>query len=157
MEKISNILPANPRISSVDHRGAATVRPGAPGFGAPEGKSAGAAVQFSKSDLATKLGKEFTSTDWKVRDLAKAGMVDKLSQSFFTSRLEDTKDIGLVSPNFRSQGASALKPASGEVMTEEMASKIAQQVAAEVAQEIYGEPYGEEPPAAQGQPLYVVA
>ena len=40
MEKISGIVPASSRVTSVNLKDSQTMRPGAPGFGAPVGKAA---------------------------------------------------------------------------------------------------------------------
>lgn len=92
MEKISGIIPASPRVTSVDHSGSNSTRPGAPTFGAPKGiSSLERNDRFSKSSVANNITDTFMNSSWKKRDLAKAGIVEKMSDVFFQSRVAGEK------------------------------------------------------------------
>jgi hypothetical protein len=86
MEKISGIIPKSARVSSVDMKDAAPVRPGTPAFGRPEGVSSlrDAAVGQTAA-RASKIHAE--RMDWKSKDLSQAAMARELSENFFKSRV----------------------------------------------------------------------
>jgi hypothetical protein len=86
MEKISSILPKSARVSSVDMKEVAPVRPGTPSFGRPEGVSALRDAGIGQTAAkASKIHAE--RMDWKSKDLSQAAMARELSENFFKSRL----------------------------------------------------------------------
>lgn len=86
MEKISGILPKSARVSSVDMKDAAPVRPGTPTFGRPEGVSSlREAAVGQTAARASKIHAE--RMDWKSKDLSQAAMARELSENFFRSRV----------------------------------------------------------------------
>lgn len=117
MEKISGILPKSARVSSVDMKDSAPVRPGTPSFGRPEGVSSlrEAAIGQTAS-RATKIQSE--RMDWKTKDMQQAAMARELSDNFFRSRVaqpEIAESMGSVSEPVAIYNAEAVTyaPISG--------------------------------------------
>lgn len=82
MEKISGILPSSPRVSSVDMKEAAPVRPGTPTFGRPEGVSSLRKAKIGETaSAAASLSRE--RLDWKSKDMQNAAMVRDVADRFF--------------------------------------------------------------------------
>lgn len=82
MEKISGIIPSSSRVSSVDMREAAPVRPGTPAFGRAEGVSSLRDAKVGQTaGRAVKLSQE--QLDWKSKDMKNAATVRELSDRFF--------------------------------------------------------------------------
>ena len=84
MEKISGILPASSRVSSVDLSEAPSIRPGAP---APK-RSIPTADTFSVSPMAR----------WKSKDMHKAGIVNQVTDTFFHNRIDQGLAVGTEEP-----------------------------------------------------------
>lgn len=85
MEKISGILPSSSRVSSVDMRDAAPIRPGTPSFGRPEGVSSLRDAKIGETAArAVKISQD--RLDWKSKDLNQAAMAREISESFFNNR-----------------------------------------------------------------------
>lgn len=85
MEKISGILPKSARVSSVDMKDSAPVRPGTPAFGRPEGVSS--LREAAIGQTASRAAKTHSERmDWKTKDLQQAAMARELSDVFFRSR-----------------------------------------------------------------------
>lgn len=68
MEKISGILPASSRISTVDLQSSGSVRPGAPSYGRPVGSTSLSAVNHINKDTVEE---------------AKSKAIDSLNNDFF--------------------------------------------------------------------------
>jgi len=86
MEKISGIVKASPRITSVDLSEASPVRPGTPGFGRPQAVSSLAdRNQESTFGRAAERGARIQSEmmDWRSKDKARAAIAAELSDRFF--------------------------------------------------------------------------
>ncbi len=85
MEKISGILPSSSRVSSVDMRDAAPIRPGTPSFGRPEGVSSLRDAKIGETAArASKINQD--RLDWKSKDINQAAMAREISESFFINR-----------------------------------------------------------------------
>ncbi len=133
MEKISGILPKSARVSSVDMKDSAPVRPGTPSFGRPEGVSSlrEAAIGQTAS-RATKIQSE--RMDWKTKDMQQAAMARELSDNFFRSRVaqpEIAESMGNVSEPVATYNAEAVStpvtyaPISGFANTDSEAASEA--------------------------------
>lgn len=86
MEKISGIVKASPRLTSVDLSDAPPVRPGTPGFGRPQGVSSLAERnQESSIGRAAERGARIQSEmmDWRSKDSQRAAIAAELSDKFF--------------------------------------------------------------------------
>ncbi len=82
MEKISGILPSSSRVSSVDMKEAAPVRPGTPSFGRPEGVSSLKKAKIGETaSAAASLSRE--RLDWKSKDMQNAAMARDVADRFF--------------------------------------------------------------------------
>lgn len=85
MEKISGILPSSSRVSSVDMKDAAPIRPGTPSFGRPEGVSSLRDAKIGETAArAAKINQD--RLDWKSKDLNQAALAREISESFFINR-----------------------------------------------------------------------
>lgn len=83
MEKISGIIPNSARVSSVDMKEAAPVRPGAPGFGRPEGVSSLRETAITQDTAGRGVGELRQQLDWRTKDAQQAGMVQNIADRFF--------------------------------------------------------------------------
>ena len=82
MEKISQIVPSNPRMTAADLPKSGAVRPGAPGFGRQTGESRGGPVK----DVST-AERAMTAAS-SLADQRRAGeskIIDQLARDFFLS------------------------------------------------------------------------
>ncbi len=102
MEKISGIVKTSPRLSSVDLKEAAPVRPGVPAFGRPEGISTLTQQQQSlgmNASLATtaqkSAGVQAQVLDWRAKDAQNAAIAAEMSNRFF---LKNTTTAETVQP-----------------------------------------------------------
>lgn len=101
MDKISSILPSSARVSSVDMREAAPVRPGAPGFGRPEGASSlrerekeVARAMAARADATTaQRGNEALQAqmDWRAKEDRGAAIAKTMSEKFFVDRRKEAE------------------------------------------------------------------
>lgn len=109
MEKISGILPSSSRVSSVDMRDAAPIRPGTPSFGRPEGVSSLRDAKIGETAArAAKINQD--RLDWKSKDLNQAAMAREISESFFINRKANAvKEMNTASDGVG--GLSGLPPA----------------------------------------------
>ena len=90
MEKISNIVRGSSRVASVDVKGSAAVRPGAPSFGRPMGESsAGPLPAETTAARAVAIHNEMNEAK-KVR--SQDVMAAQLADSFFMSRIRRPAD-----------------------------------------------------------------
>lgn len=88
MEKISSILPSNPRVKSVDVKDAHPVRPGVPAMGRPIGRSSNQ-DRFTVSQKAKDLAfQETLGSGRNPRDEAHVKIVDTMAKNFFETRLQ---------------------------------------------------------------------
>jgi len=83
MEKISGIIPNSARVSSVDMKEAAPVRPGTPGFGRPEGVSSLRETAIAQDTARRGVGELKQQLDWRTKDVQQAGMVQNIADRFF--------------------------------------------------------------------------
>lgn len=77
MEKISGILPATSRVSTVDLASSGSVRPGAPDYGRPIGSSA-----LNKEAVTNHIGKDIRSNT-----------INDLSTDFFMNKTKAHTEI----------------------------------------------------------------
>jgi hypothetical protein len=101
VEKISSIIPSSARVASVDMREAAPVRPGAPGFGRPEGANAG---REREKELARNAVAQPTTSqkgdearqaqmDWRSKEDRGAAIAKSMSDKFFIDRRLDESKV----------------------------------------------------------------
>ncbi|MFN7729345.1 MAG: hypothetical protein ACK5P7_09340 [Bdellovibrio sp.] len=91
MEKLSSILPSNPRIKNVDMNGAQPIRPGIATYGRPVGVNP-IKDRFSVSQQAKDIAFKDTLAATNPREADSVKIVDDLSKRFFESRVgEDIK------------------------------------------------------------------
>ena len=83
MEKLSSILPSNPRIKSVDLKDAKPVRPGAPSYGIPVGTN-------SVQDRVTIRGQDIqeSMTYRNPKEMRSAKIAEEVTRKFFENRIE---------------------------------------------------------------------
>lgn len=85
MEKLSSILPASPRVKSVDLSEAKPRRPGAPTFGVPEGSTSSARDRVSISSQQDAV--KDTLTYKNPKDARGAKIAGDIAKKFFETRL----------------------------------------------------------------------
>jgi hypothetical protein len=83
MEKISGIVKASPRLTSVDLKEAAPVRPGVPSFGRPEGISTLSQAPAFGATAPRSAGIQADQLDWRGKDAANAAIAAEMSNRFF--------------------------------------------------------------------------
>lgn len=93
MEKLSSILPASPRVQSVDLQEAAPVRPGAPTFGRPVGVST-VKDRFSVSQQAKDIAFKDTLASVNPKEAKGVKVVDDMTKKFFETRLNKPEVAG---------------------------------------------------------------
>jgi hypothetical protein len=82
MEKISGILPKNPRVTSVDMENSQTVRPGAPNFGQRPGRS-DIRDRVSVSGIKKTEDLESLKTYKAPKEQARAKIAEEMARKFF--------------------------------------------------------------------------
>jgi hypothetical protein len=87
MEKISSILPGNPRVHSVDLEDAPPARPGAPTFGRKAGRNT-VNDRITLSAKAKELAAQDTMMTKNPKEASRAKMVEELNRRFFETRLQ---------------------------------------------------------------------
>ncbi len=87
MEKISSILPSNPRLKSVDTQDAHPVRPGVPAMGRPIGRTTNQ-DRFTVSQKAKDLAFQETLGARNPSELAHVKIADTMAKKFFETRLQ---------------------------------------------------------------------
>lgn len=87
MEKLSRILPASPRVKSVDIDEAHPVRPGAPSFGNPVGANP-LRDRLTFSDEALQKSSEGTVLSGREKDARSAKLIEDMSRRFFETRVQ---------------------------------------------------------------------
>jgi hypothetical protein len=101
VDKISGIIPQSHRVSSVDMKDAAPIRPGMPSFGRPQGVSSlnkGPNVA-ALGDTASKAMVEHEElSGWKAADKAKADAVQSVSNSFFMKNTKEAEPVNDIEP-----------------------------------------------------------
>ncbi len=121
MEKLSSILPSNPRVKSVDMTDAQPRRPGAPAFGAPVGRNTVQdRVSLSQAQMPEMIKDAAT---YNPRDFRSSKTTDFKTKDFFNNRLKPT-DAEI--------SASAAAFESLETVREEAPAKVALVVPEEV-------------------------
>ena len=94
MNKISRILPENPRTKSVDLKSSHPIRPGVPAFGRPEGSTASMRDRITFSQQARDL-LEQQSPIKRSTELNKTALARKISDDFFTQRVKPLEEPSL--------------------------------------------------------------
>jgi hypothetical protein len=87
MDKISSILPSNPRVQSVDMDEAPPARPGAPAFGRKAGRNT-VSDRVSLSQKAKDLAAQDTMMVKNPKEASRAKKVEELNRRFFETRLQ---------------------------------------------------------------------
>jgi capsular polysaccharide biosynthesis protein len=87
MEKLSSILPASPRVKSVDLSEAKPRRPGSPNFGVPEGSTSSVRDRVSVSSRIPSESIKENVTYKNPRDLKSAKLANEVTKNFFENRL----------------------------------------------------------------------
>lgn len=92
MQKISGILSGSARVTTVDMKDAAPVRPGTPAFGRPQGVSS-LANRNAPIDVLTK-GPELLEKQMELRsqEAQKARIVEDMSKNFFVKNASVAED-----------------------------------------------------------------
>lgn len=96
MDKISSILPSSARITSVDLKEGAALRPGVPSFGRVEGVSGRnreRGAQLGETTLHASE-KQRTQMNWREKDMAQAAVAQEVTRNFFGSRNKDREQAG---------------------------------------------------------------
>lgn len=91
MQKLSSILPASPRLKSVDLSDSHPIRPGTPTFGRPVGNSTDTSVvdKVTLSNQALGAGVEAELLTYKnPKDAKNVKIVEELTSQFFDNRLK---------------------------------------------------------------------
>lgn len=101
MEKLSSVLPASPRVKSVDLKNAKPVRPGAPRFGAPNGMTSRERDRLMISEQAKEMAFSETMAAKNPREMRQVQMVDDVTRRFFETRLNQPE------PNVMARGDRA--------------------------------------------------
>jgi hypothetical protein len=112
MEKISGIVPSSPRTKAVDLRDAPPIRPGAPGFGRPEGVSSLREARIGETAArAAEISRDQLS--WRTKDQKQAAMAREVSERFFRKATVPAAQEVVVDQdfNYRLDQSKASKPA----------------------------------------------
>ncbi len=118
MEKISGILKASNRVTSVDMKEAAPIRPGTPLFGRPEGTSSLREKVKAVDGAEAGLSAHSTMMHWRAKEGTNARAVGDIADRFFgMNNKEAMKSISLKSPDRPEIGDADVdrEPASDEV------------------------------------------
>jgi len=98
VEKISQIVKGNARVSTVDLKDAAPVRPGAPTFGRPVGESTSRrSFAESTAHRAAAIHNELME---KKKAVAQDETVNKLAEQFFMTRIRRPETAEVSAPEF---------------------------------------------------------
>ncbi|HRK07128.1 MAG TPA: hypothetical protein PLZ57_05115 [Pseudobdellovibrionaceae bacterium] len=112
MEKISGIVPSSARTKAVDLRDAPPIRPGAPGFGRPEGVSSLREARIGETAArAAEISRDHLS--WRTKDQKQAAMAREISERFFRKATAPAAQEVVVDQdfNYRLDQSRASKPA----------------------------------------------
>jgi hypothetical protein len=98
MDKISGIVPGTARVTSVDMKDAAPIRPGTPGFGRPQGIS----TLKDQKNLAEVLQRSRQAHDELMasrhRDDGKAALAKDISDKFFMKNNREASPVVDIEP-----------------------------------------------------------
>ena len=97
MQKISGILPGSSRVTSVDLKSSRPVRPGVPGFGAPEGDSS-LRDQVTRSSISMVDPNSIEVPRWRSKEDANSEIVQTITDQFFRKKVDQ--------PDFRNNSNS---------------------------------------------------
>ncbi len=87
MDKISSILPGNPRVQSVDLDEAPPARPGAPAFGRKAGRNT-INDRVTLSQKAKEMAAQDTMMVRNPKEASRAKKIEELNRRFFETRLQ---------------------------------------------------------------------
>ncbi len=118
MEKISGILKPSNRVTSVDMKEAAPIRPGTPSFGRPEGTSSLRDRTKSADGLGASQEAHATMMHWRTKEGNNTRAVGEIADRFFSANKKEVmKSINVQAPE---------RPVIGEADVErEPASEMA--------------------------------
>lgn len=143
MNKISNILPSNARVKSVDLAASHPIRPGIPEFGRPSGSTATMRDRVTFSQQARELLQNQAPAR-RPHELSKTKLAQSISDQFFTSRLEPVKvprefqtalpvEVGLDSESLLSEVDFDAQEPSLDEAADTVATALADTVATDAA------------------------
>lgn len=107
MEKISNIVRGNSRVSSVDLRSSSAVRPGVPTFGRPVGASSGS---LEREGTTAARAAQIQSQMTEQRRTSQDGIVTAMADQFFMSRIRRPEEGVVPAPTAQITAAHAPTP-----------------------------------------------
>lgn len=110
MEKMSGILPASPRVTSVDLKDSPPARPGAPSHGKKAGRNT-VADRISLSPRAKEMAAEQTLLGKKAEEASRIKAVNEINRKFFETRLQPAEKSGTVSETAMDSYIKAEEPA----------------------------------------------
>lgn len=119
MEKISGILKPSNRVTSVDMKEAAPIRPGTPSFGRPEGTSALRDRNKVVDGMSAGSEAHATMMHWRAKEGNNARAVGEIADRFFgANNREVMKSINVQAPERPQIGEADVdrEPASNEVV-----------------------------------------
>ncbi len=119
MEKISGILKPSHRVTSVDMKEAAPIRPGTPSFGRPEGTSSLRDRNNSVDGAGASQEAHSTMMHWRSREGNNTRAVGEIADRFFSANKKEVmKPISMQAPDRPVIGEADVdrEPASNEVV-----------------------------------------
>jgi hypothetical protein len=94
MEKISGIIPASPRVSSVDLKEATAVRSGALSFGRPQAVAAGGKnLPTYDTTARTSARIQQDMMDWRSKESRQAAIATEMSNRFFMNNAKPAEPV----------------------------------------------------------------
>lgn len=118
MEKISGILKPSRRVTSVDMKESAPIRPGTPAFGRPEGNSSLRDRNSAVDGAGASQEAHSTMMHWRTREGNNTRAVEDIADRFFGSNNKEVmKSINVQAPDRPVIGEADVdrEPASNEV------------------------------------------
>lgn len=91
MDKISGILKGSPRVTAVDLKDSAPIRPGTPSFGRPEGVSSLKDKQLMQSSAERSQKEHRELSGWRGREEKHASIAAAMSDRFFAKNRTSTE------------------------------------------------------------------
>ena len=88
MEKISGIIKGSSRVTNVDVKDSAPVRPGMPSFGRPEGTSALRERPVMESSVRRGMEEHNNIAEWRTKEDHRAEIAASVSDKFFAKQSE---------------------------------------------------------------------
>jgi hypothetical protein len=118
MEKLSSILPASPRVKSVDLTDAKPRRPGAPAFGAPMGSTSSIRDRVKISGQNPQDLLQETLTYRNPKEFKSARIAEQVTKNFFDNRLKPDESTVAKSEEISENLDVSLEPVAPEELPE---------------------------------------